>query len=85
MPLFEYMTMTMHCLSDDLQFPSFCSGIIIVFVQAFQMIALSCSLPLYYYSAVSFGVIDDLETCGSAARYSACSSGIFFFQLQTLK
>lgn len=25
MPFFEYMTMAMHCLSDNLQFPSFCS------------------------------------------------------------
>ena len=74
MPLFEYMTMTTHCLSDNLQFPSFCSGIIIVLLQAFQIIALSCSLPLYYYSAASFGVIDDPETCGSAARYSMLAS-----------
>ena len=60
-------------------------------LQAFQLIDLSCSLPLYYYSAVSFGIIDDLETCSSAARYSMlafdCQRGLigdFIHLLQQL-
>ena len=78
MPLFEYMTMTTHCLSDDLQFPSFCSEIIIVLLQAFQMIALPCSLPLYYYSAMSFGVMMTLRLAAQLLGILHVAVAFFF-------